>query len=230
MFSNKVKHIKAQEAGVILVELAIVILICFLGFDMARATSYDLALKDISRELAVSAQLCAYRAEIPRNACINEHINIIDSIARKNFPGGNGNGASPIKLSFEAYELAPGDTEADQQKNRTDRQAACGNGFNAPKAKMLPVNKIAGIQTQSFNNKKINVQDSEGTVGSLLSDKSHQELLCLNRTLIIAEVEFFYSPVLTFNFYKSGNYTSENSGQSGGGFFSPRNLNSATVL
>ncbi|HMO17506.1 MAG TPA: hypothetical protein PKA63_08310 [Oligoflexia bacterium] len=229
---NKMRDIIDSEncnSGSILFELAlsipILLFVSFLGYDFARSTAYELALKDVSRELAVSAQLCAFREAGSAEECLREHIGQIEIIARSNFPRQANSTQSPVTLSFEAFELA--------SSNDSRVDACLTIPTNVDLIANLPVRKIVGRSNNSSYSPKFTLRDEENLIRNIfgVSPQSldYGELVCLNRTLVIAEAEFFYRPILVFKFYGSSS-GSEGNQSASSGFFGSRSLRTVTIL
>lgn len=179
---------------------------------------YEFALKDFSRELAVSSFTCAFKNRSAADKCLDERLSQLTEIAAKAF------NTEPvdIKLSFEAYQLIQ---NTDQQKE--NRRLACAGALNLNRLKMLPIEKIISAAPADFN-AKYSATAAPGNpirIGDLFNTPEtlkYGELLCLNRTLTIAEAAYDYNSIFSFNFF--GGDPSNN------GFFGLRRLHVATFL
>jgi hypothetical protein len=227
----KTRHMMNSEEeckGSILFELAIatpvILMTFFLGFDLARAMYYEFALKDFSRELAISSFTCAFRNTHSSDSCINERLDQLYDIASNVFPENE-----TIELSFQAFQLV-----LEENAQQEMRRSACSGAIKPAAIRNLPIQRILSKHPLDYRAKYSfspgNISDGTlPTIGDLFKEEEYGNILCLNRTLIVAEASFNYDPIFKFNFHSKPDKKSTDI-PSQGGLFSTRRLQVVTLL
>jgi hypothetical protein len=226
-----------KQKGSVIVELAIVIPVLlylfFAGFDLCRVMFYEYSLKDLSRELAVSSFECIFNDSFNSETCLESRLDQLQFISSGLFPQ-----PQSAELSIKAYQLL-----LDTDERNEERRSACSSGMNLSQLKELQVTRSREKNTsRTFHSKYSYDEEIEfPKIGDLFSSsetEKYGELLCLNRTLIIAEAAFQYRSLFIFNLFYGTPAQEENSdlskgnsnSETSGGIFTDRRLHVVTFL